>query len=222
MAINLGVRVDTGGAGWFLASRGDRRHHGLDLLAPVGTEVVAVCTGRFRTGTRDPFGRWVQTVCRLPDELVGGRPAFVSILYAHLGGWSKESVEFADVQASQPVGRVGRTGNASDKRIRPHLHVEMAVHGRVWQAEADEHPVRKRPAEAAGDTEAALLLERRLESRCATRPVEGSMRRGTLLDPFVLLTCLGVQPETARSEPALDDAARPFAEHYLSTKEVIR
>jgi murein DD-endopeptidase MepM/ murein hydrolase activator NlpD len=215
MALNLGVRVDTGGAGWFLANRGNRRHHGLDLLAPVGTEVVAACTGRFRTGTREPFGRWVQTVCPLPDRLTGEYPAFVSILYAHLDGWSRESVEFVDVRAGQPVGQVGRTGNAGDKRIRPHLHMETAVHPTVEQAEADEHQTgRKRPAENTGDVEAAILLEDRLKTLGSFRPADKALRRGSLLDPFVLLTCLTTPPEASVPEPPLAEAAKAFTDRY--------
>ncbi|WP_255106107.1 MULTISPECIES: M23 family metallopeptidase [unclassified Synechococcus] len=98
--------------GWrFSSARGAwRMHTGVDLIAPEGTAVLAVHTGR---------------VQRVADIAGYG----LTVLVDHGGGWSslyahllEASVIPGDsVRAGQPLGLVGQSGNASG----PHLHLEV-------------------------------------------------------------------------------------------------
>lgn len=85
-----------------------RRHEGVDLMAPMGTPLVAVASGRVSFG----FNR------------LGGRVAWVHAddgtrhYYAHLSriaGFPRR------VRAGDVIGYVGMTGNAG----APHLHWEV-------------------------------------------------------------------------------------------------
>jgi murein DD-endopeptidase MepM/ murein hydrolase activator NlpD len=96
-------------------SHGRRRHMGIDVAVPRGTEVRAARSGTVRrTGRRSGYGL---TVVIRHDE------GFTT-LYAHLSGIAVSPGE--RVGAGQPIGRTGRTGNANGA----HLHFEIRHHGR--------------------------------------------------------------------------------------------
>lgn len=221
---NYGVRVDKGGKGWFRAGRGDRIHHGLDLLSPLGTTAVALCTGKFRVGKKDPYGVWVQVVCPLPDMLVDKQPVFVSILYAHMTRLGMEPREFVDVQRGEPIGYVGKTGNASDPKIQPHLHLEIVVHNSEANAMAEEHPVKEPRTLATASMEADVYTEAQLKIRCldatSLRPSDGVFRRDRRSDPFLMLSCLADRPATEAASSPLNKAERSFSERYGSSTDV--
>jgi murein DD-endopeptidase MepM/ murein hydrolase activator NlpD len=98
--------------GWrFSSARGAwRMHTGVDLIAPEGTAVLAVQTGR---------------VQRVADIAGYG----LTVLVDHGGGWSSLYAHLLEasvspgesVRAGQPLGLVGQSGNASG----PHLHLEV-------------------------------------------------------------------------------------------------
>lgn len=98
--------------GWrFSSARGAwRMHTGVDLVAPEGTTVLAVQTGR---------------VQRVADIAGYG----LTVLVDHGGGWSSLYAHLLEasvspgesVRAGQPLGLVGQSGNASG----PHLHLEV-------------------------------------------------------------------------------------------------
>jgi murein DD-endopeptidase MepM/ murein hydrolase activator NlpD len=97
-------------------ARGDRHHDGLDILAPEGTEVLAVVEG---------------IVAYAGDSLRGyGNAAIldhgggITTLYGHLRDIRVKSGEV--VSRGTVIGTVGRTGNATTS----HLHFEIRIDGR--------------------------------------------------------------------------------------------
>jgi len=90
-------------------------HTGQDLTAPRGTTVVAVAAGQVVfAGSKGRYGNRV--------EIRHGDGTVTS--YSHL---SAIKVRAGAVQAGQPIGAVGQTGNA----YGPHLHFEAEVGGEL-------------------------------------------------------------------------------------------
>jgi YD repeat-containing protein len=116
------IRSDTYGQGTFGAKRrGARRHAGIDLLASLGSMVRAARSGWATTDyRRDGYGHLV--IIQHPDGS--------ETRYAHLA-----RVDIANGQwvwQGQPIGTVGKTGNAGHYRgILPHLHFEVRLEGAV-------------------------------------------------------------------------------------------
>jgi murein DD-endopeptidase MepM/ murein hydrolase activator NlpD len=98
---------------------GARRHDALDIMAERGTSVVAAAPGRIE---------------KLFFSEAGGKSAYIRssdgrliFYYAHLDAYAPGLRESASVNAGDPIGTVGSTGNASDEA--PHLHFA------VWETE---------------------------------------------------------------------------------------
>jgi murein DD-endopeptidase MepM/ murein hydrolase activator NlpD len=96
----------------FGAPRGtDRRHDGVDIFAPRGTEVVSTTLG---------------VVVAVRDSGLGGRQVWVlgpgreRHYYAHLDDWAPGLKEGDRVYPGAVIGSVGDTGNA--RGTPPHLH----------------------------------------------------------------------------------------------------
>jgi murein DD-endopeptidase MepM/ murein hydrolase activator NlpD len=89
-------------------------HKGVDLTAPIGTDVYAAMDGRVVTAAKHrQYGNYVMI-----DHGNG-----VETLYAHN---SKLLVEVGDiVRKGQKIAEVGRTGNATG----PHVHFEVRLQG---------------------------------------------------------------------------------------------
>lgn len=109
------LRNDAYGKGHFGARRnGGRKHAGVDFLADVGTDVMAVRSGwvinsEFHKG----LGNYVEI--RHSRNLVS--------IYGHL---SENLVKKGQrVYQGQIIGKVGKTGNAKNRAILPHLHFEL-------------------------------------------------------------------------------------------------
>lgn len=97
---------------------GRRRHHGVDIFAERGTLVLAPEGGRVvRAGTNRLGGNvvWMQS-----DS---GLRLYFAHLDEHLVGFG------ARLEAGEPVGRVGNTGNA--RTTPPHLHFGIYQRGPV-------------------------------------------------------------------------------------------
>ena len=95
-----------------LGYRGGRHHLGVDIAAPVGTDVMAAGDGRAVTRTAGTYGVIV--------EIYHG--GGIVTRYAHL-----DSVTFSDkprVAAGDIIGTVGTTGNVPPT-ASPHLHFEV-------------------------------------------------------------------------------------------------
>ncbi len=109
------LRYDSGGKGHFGASRnGGRTHQGIDLLSEMGAPVHASKSGRaVFVGTQGGYGNYIRL----------DHPDGTNTRYAHLtearaakGDW---------VWRGQVIGTIGKTGNADDPAILPHLHFEI-------------------------------------------------------------------------------------------------
>ncbi len=91
-------------------------HHGLDLGAPEGTEILAFADGYVDfVGEGDSYGKYVQL--RHSDS--------VTTLYAHCSELLLP--KGTQVKRGDPIALVGSTGMATG----PHLHFEVKVDG-VW------------------------------------------------------------------------------------------
>ena len=113
------IRRDRLGKGDFGAKRnGGRRHQGVDLLAEVGTPVIAVQSGRVRVGdVPRGMGKFVTVTHRDGTKS----------LYGHLSEIYVS--DHSRVRQGQWLGAVGKTGNASSKAVSSHLHFEIR-HGK--------------------------------------------------------------------------------------------
>ncbi len=93
------------GVGW---------HHGIDLFGPTGTPVLAVAAGTlFDVGWNPRGGN------RLWLRDAAGNTWY----YAHLDAYAPGIRSGARVRAGQPLGTLGRSGDA--ERTPPHLHIEV-------------------------------------------------------------------------------------------------
>lgn len=104
--------VDTWGAP---RDGGRRRHRGIDIFAPKGTEIYSMSDGVITYIGEQPKGGkclWVST----EDGL--------SFYYAHLDRWAPGLYEGMSVTTGTVLGFVGNTGNA---RTTP-AHLHLAVH----------------------------------------------------------------------------------------------
>ncbi|MDD3273513.1 MAG: M23 family metallopeptidase [Bacteroidales bacterium] len=92
-------------------------HNGVDLLAAIGTEVVAVANGVVVEVTRSDRGRGNQIVI----EHWGG----YKTVYSHLGDMLVRKSQ--QVKQGSVIGRVGNSGLS----FAPHLHFEVHLDGRA-------------------------------------------------------------------------------------------
>lgn len=122
-------RISSSFANYVVKSR-NRKHHGIDFAAPIGTPVYAASSGVVLNADMgsmsDAFGLAV---------LIEHGDKFQS-LSAHL---SRIDVNIGDwVQAGQQIGLVGKTGRATG----PHLHFEL------WQNTIPKDPLLFLPIKA--------------------------------------------------------------------------
>lgn len=110
------VRNDCYGDGAFGTKRnGGRLHLGIDLKAPVGTPVRAAKSGRASAKKNAGMGKYV-----VIEHIDGSRS-----IYGHLSKMfvtNGEPVRMGDV-----IGEVGKTGNAWNPCMLPHLHFEIRI-----------------------------------------------------------------------------------------------
>jgi len=113
----------------FEERRGMIKHEALDILAPLGTPVLAVDDGR---------------VAKLFRSLPGGITIYqfdasesYSYYYAHLDRYAPGLVDGVPVKRGDVIGYVGSTGNAS--AAAPHLHFaifKLGAEKKWWKGEA--------------------------------------------------------------------------------------
>jgi murein DD-endopeptidase MepM/ murein hydrolase activator NlpD len=93
-----------------------KKHEGVDLAAPMGTEVYAVRTGVVtETGNDGVYGNYI---------VIKHEGSWVS-LYGHLS--KIETGLQSSVHAGDLIGRVGSTGQSTG----PHLHFELRQNGKA-------------------------------------------------------------------------------------------
>ena len=116
-----GIRRDGFGKGHFGASRdGGRTHEGIDLLVEVRMPIRASKSGRVVfAGLGKGYGKYVEIAH--PD----GR----STRYAHLSEVCHQKGDW--VHRGDVIGVSGKTGNAANRHIRPHLHFEIRYAGKA-------------------------------------------------------------------------------------------
>lgn len=109
------IRNDAFGKGSFGVSRnGKRRHKGIDVLAALRTPILASKSGRVSfAGWDKGYGHYVEILH--PDGLYT-RYAHLIHFTVHTGQW---------VNQGSLIGFCGKTGNANDRRILPHVHFEI-------------------------------------------------------------------------------------------------
>jgi len=116
---SLLIRSDNRGKGYFAASRNGRRHHqGVDLCAAIGTPVLASRSGLVVSATRNRgMGKYV--IIRHKGNII--------TIYGHLSEIKVKKGEW--VRQRAVIGAVGKTGNANNCQIVPHLHFEIRKNG---------------------------------------------------------------------------------------------
>ncbi len=184
--VDHGIRIDEGGQGAFLAPRSHGKHNGVDFLAAKGEKLLAACPGKARSDKRGGYGNVVQVVCRLPDELGGDEGLHASFFYAHLDKTSIPKAWTA-IGAGDRVGTVGKTGNASGPKIKPHLHLEVIIRGSEEDALGEKHSGVVAAAAPAVDRFFELLGESCLQPAKFTS--QSGVRRDRRVDPYTLLMC---------------------------------
>lgn len=114
-ARDIVIRCDNRGDGYFAANRkGNRAHNGIDLLADIGTPVLASRSGWVKVATqKNGMGNYI--IIKHPDN--------ISTLYGHLSEVFVSDFQF--VRQGQVIGSVGKTGNANHLDVLAHLHFEV-------------------------------------------------------------------------------------------------
>jgi murein DD-endopeptidase MepM/ murein hydrolase activator NlpD len=97
-------------------ARGSRRHEAIDILAPRGTEVLAVEDGRIGKLFTSAAGGLTIYQFDPSDTYV--------YYYAHLDGYARGLKEGDNVRKGDVIGFVGTTGNAPEGT--PHLHFAIS------------------------------------------------------------------------------------------------
>ena len=116
---DLVIRCDNFGDGLFAANRrGKRVHEGLDLLAEIGTPVLASRSGVVVSAKRSRgMGNYI--VVKHEDHVIS--------IYGHLSQIFVKKNQL--VRQGEVIGSVGKTGNANHRNILAHLHFEIRKNG---------------------------------------------------------------------------------------------
>ena len=96
-----------------------RRHEGIDLLAPVGTEILAPADGTVADAKRGRRG--------VGNVLVINHPGGIQTVYHHLGEILVQGGQ--SVRRGMVIARVGSSGRS----FAPHLHYEIYKDGEVQE-----------------------------------------------------------------------------------------
>lgn len=113
------IRNDLLGDGDFGTKRsGGRSHAGIDILAGIGTPVYAAKSGTAFCGNV-PTGYGKYVMIYHPDGL--------QTMYGHLS--EQRVYSGKKVGRGELIGLVGKTGNAGNEYMKPHLHFEIRARG---------------------------------------------------------------------------------------------
>jgi len=218
MPLDHAIREDDLGGGHFGAPRSGNPggHSGIDVLAPVGTPLIAPCDGPVWAGWASGYGNYVQLACPLPDALTDGASLHASVFFAHLD--TLEVADGSDVVAGQTVGTVGKTGNADSPGINAHVHFELAIHDSEAAALAELHVSSDHSGNAAADAFEALVRERCWDPEGFV-PLTGPSMKGRRPDPFMALACFSADKPAMTPPPAGLQAVGlvPWSDHYEAT-----
>jgi murein DD-endopeptidase MepM/ murein hydrolase activator NlpD len=122
---------------------GARVHNAIDIMAPLGTPVVAAAPGTVEKLFNSQGGGGITAYIRSPDR------QWV-YYYAHLDAYAPGLREGQAVRQGDPIGTVGFTGNANP--AGPHLHfaVHRMAEGEDWHegTAVNPYPLLARPQAA--------------------------------------------------------------------------
>ncbi|MGN7159640.1 M23 family metallopeptidase [Sphingomonas sp. SAFR-052] len=104
---------------------GSRGHTGTDIMAPGGTPVVAAADGVVEKLFYSDGGGGITAYVRAPDRRL-------SYYYAHLAAYAPGLREGGRVQAGDPIGLVGDTGNAGAGNTHLHFGIERLLPDEAW------------------------------------------------------------------------------------------
>jgi murein DD-endopeptidase MepM/ murein hydrolase activator NlpD len=111
---------------------GARAHHGIDIMAPQGTPVIAAADGAIE---------------KLFDSRLGGitlyqrsRDGRWTYYYAHLAGYAAGIREGMRVRAGQALGFVGDTGDAGPGNYHLHFGLSRRAPGSGWWQGEEVNP----------------------------------------------------------------------------------
>ncbi|MFD1036262.1 murein hydrolase activator EnvC family protein [Sphingomonas hankookensis] len=104
---------------------GERRHTGVDIMAPAGVPVVAAAPGTVEKLFYSNGGGGVTAYVRSPDRRL-------SYYYAHLAAYAPTLHEGGQVRAGDPIGAVGDTGNAGAGNFHLHFGIERLNPDEPW------------------------------------------------------------------------------------------
>jgi murein DD-endopeptidase MepM/ murein hydrolase activator NlpD len=111
---------------------GARGHHGIDIMAPAGTPVLAAADG---------------VVEKLFQSRLGGKTLYVRspdlrwvYYYAHLAGYAPGVVEGRRVRAGEPIAYVGDTGDAGAGNYHLHFGLQRMGEDEHWWQGQDVNP----------------------------------------------------------------------------------
>lgn len=218
LPVDHGVRTDQSGQGHFRAPRFHGQHNGLDLLAPIGTPVFSPCAGKAMTGASQSFGRFIHVICPVPDEYMraGGPRPWASFFFAHLAKTDLPYNQWVEVEGAQPIGQVGKSGNARGPHVKPHLHLELIIQ-RNRRGAMDERHLGSDQSSVG----AAEYFAEQLASQCMApvgfAPKSRLTRRARRIDPFLALTCLGeFKPNFKKAPSPLTDWSREWKQFYVA------
>ena len=162
------------------------------MKAPIGTPVRAICAGTFTTGDQRPYGIFSKLVCKIPEEEL-----YISAMYAHLSEVpSLEGNSWVEVKAGDVIGKVGKSGNASDSSIISHLHLEVRVHTSLEGAKEEAHSLRDHGPQ---DQTPHKALSEKLY-KCTELMSEKGTNIDIRFDPFYLIDCFGETPSKTEGE----------------------
>lgn len=217
LPLDHALRDDGLGGGHFGALRSGNPggHSGIDVLAPVGTSLIAPCDGPVWAGQASGYGNYVQLVCPVPEVVAQGQSLYASIFFAHLD--TLAVANGASVSAGEVVGTVGKTGNADDPQINAHVHFEIAIHDSEAAALAELHASADHSATSAGDAFAVLIADVCWDPN-GFSPLTGPTMKGRRPDPFMMLACLTDDKPAMTAPPAgLQGYLVPWSDHYEAT-----
>jgi len=97
----------------------NKKHGGLDIYAKENSDLYSISSGKVSyVGYITDLGNCIQ---------ITSSDNSTSILYAHLN--SQSLAVGNDVKIGDKLGLTGKTGNASDPAIIPHVHIQIKVNG---------------------------------------------------------------------------------------------
>lgn len=104
-------------------------HDGLDLSAPLGTAVYAICDGVYKTGYSETAGKYIQIKSTKEQHKFDFQKETIFIWYTHLSSFNTLLKNGDVVKAGDLIGYTGNSGSIASKikSFQYHLHLTIYV-----------------------------------------------------------------------------------------------